>query len=138
MSQEAYSSKEAVSDLRAAPVVGGAKHRRLLGRCFKVGMAALLAFVSMRAITSEQGYVGTNNAVLSSQITILRAPIEGYVTAAELAAGQSVERSSVVETILNARPNDIALTDLESDLKRLLKQHAIDFADRTSQSCGSR
>jgi multidrug resistance efflux pump len=135
MSQEAYPSKEAVSDQRPGPVVGRTgRWRRLSGRCFKLGMAAVLAFVSLRAITSEQGYIGTNNAVLSSQITVLRAPIEGYVTAGELAPGQSVERSSVVEAILNARPNDTALADLESDLKRLLRQHEAALLQRSALS----
>lgn len=97
--------------------------RRLLGRSFKLGMAFLLVLISLRAITSEQGYIGTNNAVLSSQITMLRAPIEGYVTTGKLAAGNSVERSAIVETILNARRNDMALADLEGELRRFLKQH---------------
>jgi len=122
MAQEAYSPKEAVSDRPPVPIAGRTVYWRLLGRCFKLVMAAILAFVSVRAITSEQGYIGTNNAVLSSQITMLRAPIEGYVTTGELAAGQSVERSSVLETILNARPDDTALADLEGDLKRLVRQ----------------
>ena len=120
--QEASPSKEAVSERHSGPVTGRTGYWRVFGRCFKLGMAALLAFVSLRSITSEQGYIGTNNAVLSSQITMLRAPIEGYVTTGELAAGQSVERSSVLETILNAQPNDTALADLEGDLKRLVRQ----------------
>src|SRR5437016_464694 len=97
-------------------------------------MIAILVFVSLRAITTEQGYIGTNNAVLSSQITILRAPIEGYVAADELAAGQSAERSSVIETILNARSGDTALADLESDLKRLVKQHEAALLQRHALS----
>ena len=97
-------------------------------------MTVALAFVSVRAITSEQGYIGTNNAVLSAQITILRAPIEGYVTADELAAGQSVGRSSVVETISGPRPNDTALADLESDLKRLLRQREAALLQRSALS----
>src|SRR5258708_18960702 len=76
----AFPSKAAVTHRRSEPDAGTG-YWRLLGRCFKLGMIAILVFISLRAITSEQGYIGTNNAVLSSQITILQAPIEGYVTA---------------------------------------------------------
>ena len=102
--------------------LGGPGVRRLFGRFAKLGAAAIIAFVGVRAIASEHGYIGTNNAVVSAQITVLRAPIEGYVSAGELAEGRSVARGSIVETISNAKPNEAALVELESDLKRLLKQ----------------
>ncbi len=106
--------------------------RRLFGRFAKLGTAAVIVFVSVRAITSEQGYIGTNNAVVSAQITVLRAPIEGYVAAGELAAGQPVARTSVIETISNSNPNDAVLIDLESDLERLLRQREAAQLQRTA------
>jgi multidrug resistance efflux pump len=97
-------------------------------------MAAVLVLVSLRALTSEQGYIGTNNAVLSSQLTILRAPIEGYVAAQDLPAGKSVESSSVVETIRNTRPEGTAVADLKSDLNHLVKQHEAAVLQRQALS----
>jgi hypothetical protein len=83
-------------------------------------MTGILAFLSLRAISCEQAFIGTNNAVFSPQITILHAPIEGYIKSGEIAVGQSVDRSTVVETILESRLNDLALADLEGELEHIL------------------
>ena len=65
-------------------------------------MAAALVGVAARAITSEQGYIGTDNAVVSAPITRLRVPIEGYVRAAGgIAAGQPIARDTVIERVEN-------------------------------------
>ncbi|MBV9654777.1 MAG: HlyD family efflux transporter periplasmic adaptor subunit [Acetobacteraceae bacterium] len=96
--------------------------RRLTGRVLKLGAAATIVYLAVRAIASGYGYVGTNNAVVSAQITVLRAPIEGYVAAGEITEGQELKQAAPVQTISSTKQQDAQLADLETDLKRLLKQ----------------
>ena len=96
--------------------------RRLSGRLLKLGMALALVGVAARAITSEQGYIGTDNAVVSAQITRLRVPIEGYVRAAGgIAAGQPIALDAVIEHVEN-KGDESGVAELATDLRRITRQ----------------
>jgi multidrug resistance efflux pump len=116
------------------PSARDGKYRRLPLRAFKIVLVIVFGVVTLRALVSEQGYIGTNNAVLSSVVTMLRAPIEGYITAGDVSYGQPVKRSTIVETILNVQPNDADLTDLQGNLQHIRRQREAALSQRRALS----
>jgi multidrug resistance efflux pump len=71
------------------------------------------------AVLSGQGFVSTDNAVVSTYTVSLRAPITGYVSGLQTAIGQPVELGTVIARIDEPRVDDQRLIDLQRLAPRL-------------------
>lgn len=75
-------------------------------RFFKIAGGSLVVFAGAYAITTQQGYISTNEAVISTQIVSLRVPIEGYVSGLQLNVSDKVAKGQVLGHVTNLRVDD--------------------------------
>jgi multidrug resistance efflux pump len=88
-------------------------------RLLKVGIACGVLTAGVYAIWSAQGFVVTDNAVVSAYVTSLRAPIEGFVSAGHTQVGSEIGRGEILATVTNPRVDDQRLTTLQDRVRRL-------------------
>ncbi len=69
--------------------------RFTLKRLLKIGVACGVLAAGGYAIWSAQGYVVSDNAVVSAYVTSLRTPIEGFVSAGHTQVGSEMGRGEV-------------------------------------------
>src|SRR5260370_17091351 len=97
-------SSPAIPDITCLPGVGGGSEYarmvrpslavRLLtsGRLLKIGFGASMLLAAAYALLSEQGYVASNNAVVSANLISLRVPIDGEVSKLNVQVGFPVNK----------------------------------------------
>lgn len=95
-----------------------------LQRLLKLGAACGVLAAGAYAIWSAQGFAVSDNAVVSSYVTSLRAPIEGYVSGHRPAVGAEIKSGDVLATMTNPLVDDQHLTDLEGRISRLALEEA--------------
>jgi multidrug resistance efflux pump len=115
---------------RAAP--SGERHwwqqappnRKKSHRVLKIAIAAAVLGAGVAATLSGHGTIASNNAVISTNLVSLRAPIEGTVSGLPTRAGSMIARGARIARVENPRVNDERLVDLrerqiriEADLK---------------------
>lgn len=88
----------------------------------KIAAAIALVGVGAFAGLSERGFVASDNAVVSSRLISLRAPIDGIVSGVDGGVGTSVIRGQPIANIENPRFNNQHLVELRENLKRLRVQ----------------
>src|SRR3954470_2408121 len=84
-----------------------------LKRLVKLSIACGVLTAGVYAIWSVQGFVVSDNAVVSAYITSLRAPIEGFVSAGRNQVGSEIGRGEILATVANPRVDDQRLTALQ-------------------------
>ncbi len=93
--------------------------RFTLKRLLKIGVASGVLAAGAYAIWSAQGYVVSDNAVVSAYVTSLRTPIEGFVSAGHTQVGSEIGRGEVLATVTNPRVDDQRLASLQDRVHRL-------------------
>jgi multidrug resistance efflux pump len=95
-----------------------------LQRLLKLGAACGVLAAGGYAIWSAQGFVASDNAVVSAYLTSLRTPIEGYVSGRRTPVGAEIHAGDVLATMTNPLVDDQHLTDLEDRVSRLAQEEA--------------
>ena len=96
----------------------------------KRGAAVSVLVAAIYAVLSGQGFVSTDNAVVSTYTVSLRAPITGYVSGLQTAIGQPVKPGTVIARIDEPRADDERLIDLQRLAPRLQTDLAALHAER--------
>ncbi len=112
-----------MSDLAFDPSSGGPiagsrtplRWRSLL----KTGAAGAILAAAAYAVLSGQGFVNTDNAVVSTYIVSLRAPVSGYVSGVRAGVGQAVTAGTVLAHLDEPRVDEQRLVDLQRLATRL-------------------
>jgi multidrug resistance efflux pump len=99
----------------------------------KIGLALSLVGLGAFSIASEQGLVSSDNAVVSTRIISLRAPIEGVAGNVEGPVGSFVTKGQLLVRISNPLFNDQRVVELRETLKRLQAEQKSAEADRAAQ-----
>jgi multidrug efflux pump subunit AcrA (membrane-fusion protein) len=99
----------------------------------KIGLALSLIGLGAFSIASEQGFVASDNAVVSTRIISLRAPIEGVAADVDGGVGSFVTKGQLLVHISNPLFNDLHVVELRETLKRLQAEQKNAEADRASQ-----
>lgn len=73
------------------------------GRFFKITGGSAVLFAAVYAVTSQQQYVSSNNAVVSAQVVSLKVPIEGYVSGFQVNVSEKAEKGQLLGHITNSR-----------------------------------
>jgi multidrug resistance efflux pump len=94
----------------------------LLGRAIKLSVAAAVLGIGAFALYSRQGYVASNNAVVSAELVSIRAPIDGIVSGHVGGVGTKVHRGETIAVVTDPWFDDQRLTDLRATLERLERQ----------------
>jgi multidrug resistance efflux pump len=95
-------------------------------RLLKLALACGVLSAGVYAIWSAQGFVVSDNAVVSAYVTSLRTPIEGFVSVSHAPVGSEIALGAILATVTNPRVDDQRLTTLQYRLRRLqLEQAAI-------------
>jgi multidrug resistance efflux pump len=84
-----------------------------------MGAACGVLTAGVYTIWSVQGFVGTDNAVVSAYVTSLRAPIEGVVAAGHTQVGSEIGRGEILARVTNPRVDDQRLATLQERVRRL-------------------
>lgn len=116
ISEECQSVSTSTIDHLGVPVAAEEKGSRahniagLFGkiptRFFKIAGGSLVVFAGAYAITSQQGYVSSNEAVISAQVVSLRVPIEGYVSGLQLNVSDKVPQGKLLGQVTNLRVDE--------------------------------
>jgi multidrug resistance efflux pump len=88
-------------------------------RALKIALALLVLGAGIAAILSGQGKIASNNAVISTNLVSLRAPIEGIVSGLPKRAGSMVTQGSLIAHIVNPLADDQRLIDLREHQTRV-------------------
>ncbi len=99
----------------------------------KIGLALSLVGLGAFSIASEQGFVASDNAVVSTRIISLRAPIQGVAADVDGGVGSFVTKGQPLVHISNPLFNDQRVVELRETLSRLRAEQKSAEADRTSQ-----
>ncbi|MGO9674247.1 MAG: HlyD family secretion protein [Methylocella sp.] len=99
----------------------------------KIGVAISFVGLGAFSIVSEQGFVASDNAVVSTRIISLRAPIEGIAADVDGGVGSFVTKSQLVVHISNPLFNDQHVVELRETLKQLRAELTNAEADQASQ-----
>jgi multidrug resistance efflux pump len=83
-------------------------------RSLKFGVALALLSAGGYAVLSGQGYVTSDNAVVSAYTVSLRTPISGYVSDLRTKVGDPVAAGMVLARLTEPRVDDQRLVDLEN------------------------
>lgn len=100
------------------------------GRLLKLAAAFAAVATSAYAMWLQEGFVASDNAVVSAYVVALRTPIDGNVTERQTAVGQEVAQGAVLATVTNPLMNDQHLQDLRDQLHGLGLQHAAFLRER--------
>jgi multidrug resistance efflux pump len=92
--------------------------RAFSGRNLKIGLALTLVGAGGYAVLAGQGYISSDNAVVTTYTVSLRTPISGYVSGLRVKVGDTVAAGTVLARINDPRVDDQRLIDLESLLAR--------------------
>jgi multidrug resistance efflux pump len=103
-------------DQRQSPV------RKRLWRVFKIGSAVALLGVGAGTVLVDQTRVSSNNAVVSTYLISIRAPIDGTVTGLPGSVGATLAAGQRLAHLDNPRVDDQRLVDLREQLSRLKAQ----------------
>lgn len=95
-----------------------------LRRLLKLGATSVMLATGGYAIWSAQGYVVSDNAVVSAYLTSLRTPIEGYISGGRAVVGAEIHGGDILAVISNQRVDDQHLADLEDQVRRLAREEA--------------
>ncbi len=106
------------------------KPRARLRRPAKLAAAAALIAAGLWAALSGQGYVSSDNAVVSAYTVSVRAPIDGHVSGVLVRVGDAVEPMAVLARLEDTRVNDQRLTDLRQLVARSEAERAAYVAER--------
>ena len=87
---------------------------RLSHKPFKVCLAGGILCIGLFAVFSESKFVSTSDAVVSSYILAVRAPVEGSVTGLPISSGVDVERGQPLGRISNPILDHQHLDDLQT------------------------
>jgi len=98
------------------------RDRRLLGRALKISAAVTILGIGVVALYSRQGHVASNNAVVSTELVSVRAPIDGIVSGRVGGVGAKVVRGETIATISDPWFDDQRLTDLRATVQRVERQ----------------
>lgn len=102
----------------------------LLRRLLKLAAACGVLAAGAYAVWSAQGFVVSDNAVVSAYLTSLRAPIEGYVSDRPMPVGAEIRGGDILATMTNPLVDNEHLTDLEDREKRLAQEGAAIIRER--------
>ena len=105
-------AREPKQSQAAAPV------RRSRSRSVKIGVASLLLVAGLYAVFSGQGYVASDNAVVSAYTVSVRVPIAGLLSGMHVRVGNDVPLGSVLARVEDERVNDQRLIDLRQSVVR--------------------
>jgi multidrug resistance efflux pump len=89
-------------------------------RWLKIAIVFLVVATGTYAVWSAQGFVVSDNAVVSAYVVSLRTPIEGYVSGSPTQVGSEIGRGDVLATVINPRVDDQRLADLQDRVQRLI------------------
>ncbi len=110
-----------------------AKSKARLLPTAKIGLALSLVGLGAFSIASEHGFVSSDNAVVSTRIISLRAPIEGVAGNVDGGGGSFVTKGELLVHISNPLFNDERVVELRATLKRLQAEQNSAEADRAAQ-----
>lgn len=94
-------------------------HRKNSRRLLKIAIAAAILGAGAAASLSGHGRIASNNAVISTNLVSLRAPIEGIVSGLPKRVGTMVARGALIAHIEDLRINDQHLVDLREQQTRV-------------------
>lgn len=96
--------------------------------------AAALLTLGVISVSSDQNFVASDNAVVSTRLISLRAPIEGIAAANDAGAGAGalVKQGQTIVHIANPLFNDESVVTMRETLKRLVAERNNAEADRTA------
>ena len=99
-------------------------------RPLKLAVAAALIAMGLYAIFAEQGFVASDNAVVSAYVVSLRAPIDGTLSGMANPVGTPVDTGNVLARLDNPRVDDAPLRDMQAGLARLIAERTANLALR--------
>jgi multidrug resistance efflux pump len=99
---------------RPPPALPIGRDRIWTRRNLKFGVALALLSAGGYAVLSGQGYVTSDNAVVSAYTVSLRTPISGYISGLRIKIGDSVAAGVVLARLTEPRVDDQHLIDLEN------------------------
>lgn len=125
--------RKAFSPLQPVPAAGKGAQPGVLGswlppaprdgrrgrRALKIAIASSVFGAGAAALLSGHGKIASNNAVISTNLVSLRAPVEGIVSGLPKNAGVKVRRGELIAHIENPRVEDQRLVDLREQQKRI-------------------
>ncbi|WP_395664648.1 HlyD family efflux transporter periplasmic adaptor subunit [Methylocella sp.] len=109
-----------------------APQKRRLSPYFKTTGALLLIGLGVYSIAREQGFVASDNAVVSTRVISLRAPIDGVAAHVVGAVGAMARQGERLVEIANPRFEDRTVVELRETLKRLTAQREAAKSDRAA------
>lgn len=86
---------------------------RIPRRVIKLGFAGSILFAGVYGIVSENKYVSTSNAVVTTYVLAVRTPIDGTVTGLPIAAGVFVHQGELLAQLDNPRVDRQHLDNLQ-------------------------
>src|SRR4051812_7003315 len=110
------------SDLGPETVIR--KRPKSVRRALKITSALTLLAAGGYAMLAEQGYIASENAVVSAYVVSLRMPIEGFVSDIAAGVGATAERGGIIARIENPRVDNQRFSELRSQLKRIHREQA--------------
>jgi multidrug resistance efflux pump len=87
-------------------------------RISKLGGAVGVLAVGVYALMSEQGYVVSDTAVVTTQRIVVRAPIEGYAERISTRVGSQIAKGEVLGQVDNPRVDDQRFAALSAQVAR--------------------
>ncbi len=107
-----------LDEASCSATVPPSRPRRRMG--VKIIAAGIVLGVGCTAIISNNAHVVSDNAVVSSYTTSLRAPISGYVAGLQAKVGDMVVGGSVFARLSEPRVDNRHLTELGSQLRKFI------------------
>lgn len=80
--------------------------KKVPNRFFKISGGSLVLFAGVYAVTSQQQYISSNNAVVSAQVISLNVPIEGYVSGMQVHLSDRIQKGQILGRVTNSRVDD--------------------------------
>jgi multidrug resistance efflux pump len=97
-------------------------NRKKLSQILKVGSAVALLAVGIGTVLVDQTRVSSNNAVVSTYLISIRAPIDGTVSGLPGGVGATLSAGQRLAHLENPRVDDQRLVDLREQMSRLKAQ----------------
>jgi multidrug efflux pump subunit AcrA (membrane-fusion protein) len=103
-----------------------------LHRLVKIAVAVSVFGAGLAAMLSGHGKITSNNAVISTNLVALRAPIEGTVSSLPNRVGSMVAPGALIAHIENPRVSDEHLVDLREHQARVEAEIKASEANRAT------
>jgi multidrug resistance efflux pump len=117
---------------QASSLKKGSEKRSQFRKGLKMCVAVSLLAAAAYAVIAGQGFVSSDNAVVSAYTTSIRAPIDGIVSELHVEVGQLVTAGRPIARLDDAYVDDRTLVDLRQDVIRNTAEQDSFLQEKTS------